>query len=79
MTLSGIDLVPSATAKATLSTDFRLAVVLTGDVGGCISAACLLDGVAGGSLKQRVNRSGTAQRLVNFVLSDAYAELRNDE
>jgi tetratricopeptide (TPR) repeat protein len=74
--LSGIDLVPSATAKATLATDFRLAIVLTGDVSGCISAACLLDGVAGGSLKQRVNRSSTAQRLVNFVLSDAFAELR---
>ena len=74
--LSGVDLVPSATAKATLATDFRLAITLTGDVAGCISAACLLDGVAGGSLKQRVNRSSTAQQLVNFVLSDAFADLR---
>jgi len=74
--LSSVDLVPSQTARATLGSDLRLAVLLTADFAGCLSAGCLLDGVAGGSLKQRVARSSLAQQLLAFVLSDEYAELR---
>lgn len=76
--LSGTDIVPSATATATLATDLRLAAVMTGDFGGCLSAACLLDGVAGGSLKQRISRSRAAQALLIFTLSDDYELLRQE-
>jgi tetratricopeptide (TPR) repeat protein len=74
--LSGTDFAPAATARAVLATDLRLAVLVTGDIGGCLGAASLLDGVAGGSLKQRVNRSTLAQGLTNWILSDRFAELR---
>jgi hypothetical protein len=67
---------PAATARATLTTDLRLAAVLTGDVGGCLAAACLLDGIAGGSLKQRISRSAMALELLVFLLSDAHLEAR---
>jgi tetratricopeptide (TPR) repeat protein len=67
---------PATTARATLTTDLRLAVVMTGDVGGCLSAACLLDGVADGGLKQRINRSSLALELLVFLLSDAHLEAR---
>lgn len=75
-TLSGYAFAPSATARATLASDLRLAVLMTGDPGGVLGAACLLDGVAGGSLKQRINRSALAQNLLAFVLSDDFLELR---
>jgi hypothetical protein len=74
--LSGTDIVPSATASATLATDLRLAAVMTGDFAGCLAAASLLDGVAGGSLKQRISRSRAAQALLIFTLSDDYERLR---
>jgi tetratricopeptide (TPR) repeat protein len=74
--ISGLDIVPSATASSTLASDLRLAAVMTGDFGGCLSAACLLDGVAGGSLKQRISRSRAAQALLIFTLSDDYERLR---
>jgi cellulose synthase operon protein C len=74
--LSGTDIVPSSTAAATLATDLRLAAVMTGDFAGCLSAASLLDGVAGGSLKQRISRSRAAQALLIFTLSDDYELLR---
>jgi hypothetical protein len=76
--LSGTDIVPSAVAAATLSTDLRLAAVMTGDFAGCLSAACLLDGVAGGNLKQRISRSRAAQALLIFALSDDYELLRRE-
>jgi tetratricopeptide (TPR) repeat protein len=74
--LSSTDIVPSTTAAATLATDLRLAAVVTGDLAGCLSAASLLDGVAGGSLKQRISRSRAAQALLIFTLSDDYETLR---
>lgn len=74
--LSSTHFEPAATARATLSTDLRMALLLSGDVSGCLSAACLLDGFANGSLKQRVGLSRTAQELAVFMLSDAYLGLR---
>ena len=74
--LSGYEFAPSATARATLASDLRLAALFTGDVGGVLGAACLLDGVAGGSLKQGINRSSAAQTLLAFVLSDDFLRLR---
>jgi tetratricopeptide (TPR) repeat protein len=74
--LSASDLVPSATARATLATDLRLAALISGDISGVLGAACLLDGVAGGSLKQRINRSSAAQGLLVFLLHDDYPRLR---
>ncbi|HLT35583.1 MAG TPA: hypothetical protein VK034_04840, partial [Enhygromyxa sp.] len=74
--LSGYEFAPSATARATLASDLRLAVLFSGDVGGVLGAACLLDGVAGGSLKQRINRSTAAQTLLAFLLSDDFLRLR---
>jgi hypothetical protein len=67
---------PAATARATLTTDLRMALLLSGDVSGCLSAACLLDGFANGSLKQRIVLSRNAQELCVFMLSDAYLSLR---
>jgi hypothetical protein len=67
---------PATTARVTLTTDLRMAAVMTGDVGGCLAAACLLDGIAGGSLKQRVSRSPLALELLVFLLSDAHLEAR---
>ena len=74
--LSSTHFEPAATARATLSTDLRLALLLSGDVSGCLSAACLLDGFANGSLKQRISLSRTAQELAVFMLSDPYLALR---
>jgi tetratricopeptide (TPR) repeat protein len=74
--LSGYAFAPSATARATLASDLRLAALITGDPGGALGAACLLDGVAGGALKQRINRSSLAQNLLAFLLSDDFLELR---
>ncbi len=75
--LRAINLIPGATARATLATDLRLAALFSGDIAGTLSAACLLDGVAGGSLKQRMTRSGSAQGLLVFVLHDDFPRLRN--
>jgi tetratricopeptide (TPR) repeat protein len=74
--LSSTHFEPAATARATLSTDLRMALLLSGDVSGCLAAACLLDGFANGSLKQRISLSRTAQDLAVFMLSDAYLALR---
>ncbi len=74
--LSSHAFAPSEAARATTGTDLRLAVVLTGDPSGVLSAACLLDGVAGGGLKQRINRSRLAQSLMGFMLSDVFSTLR---
>ncbi len=74
--LTGYEFAPSATARATLATDLRMAALLSGDIGGVLGAACLLDGVAGGALKQRINRSTMAQALLAFVLGDDFLELR---
>ncbi len=74
--LSSAHFEPAASARATLATDLRMALLLSGDVGGCLAAACLLDGFANGSLKQRVSLSRTAQELAVFMLSDAYLSLR---
>jgi tetratricopeptide (TPR) repeat protein len=59
-----------ATARAMRTSDLRLAAVLSTDPGACLAAACLLDGVVGGSLKERINRSRSAQELVVFLLGD---------
>ncbi|MBK9757213.1 MAG: tetratricopeptide repeat protein [Nannocystis sp.] len=74
--LSSTHFEPAATARATLTTDLRMALLLSGDVSGCLAAACLLDGFANGSLKQRISLSRTAQELAVFMLSDAYLTLR---
>ncbi len=74
--LSSTHFEPAATARATLATDLRMALLLSGDVSGCLAAACLLDGFANGSLKQRISLSRTAQELAVFMLSDAYLGLR---
>ncbi len=74
--LSGLDLVPGQCGMATLDTDLRLAVVMTADVSGVLAAASALDGVMGGSLKQRTARSRAAQQLIAWIVSDDYAELR---
>ena len=67
---------PAATARATLTTDLRMALLLSGDVAGCLSAACLLDGFANGNIKQRIVLSRNAQDLCVWMLSDAYLALR---
>ncbi|HET6582877.1 MAG TPA: hypothetical protein VFG69_05510, partial [Nannocystaceae bacterium] len=64
-----------ATARATRATDLRLATVLSADPAACLSAACALDGVLGGSLKQRINRSRAAQELLVHLLSDDFLTL----
>ncbi|PRP91545.1 photosystem I assembly protein Ycf3 [Enhygromyxa salina] len=74
--LSGYAFAPSATAGTTLASDLRLAALMTGDPGGVLGAACLLDGVAGGSLKARINRSGVAQSLLAFMLGDEFLDMR---
>lgn len=62
------------TARATLGTDLGFAVLISGDIAGALSAACLLDGVVGGTLKQRINRSRSAQRLVITLVSDEFVQ-----
>lgn len=74
--LSSTHFEPATTARATMATDLRMALLLSGDVSGCLAAACLLDGFANGSLKQRISLSRTAQELAVFMLSDAYLALR---
>ncbi len=64
------------TARATTSTDLRVAAVLSGNAGACLSAACLLDGVVGGTLKQRVGRSKLARDLMAWMLNDEYLSAR---
>lgn len=64
------------TARATAATDLRVATVLAGAPGPMLSAACLLDGVVGGTLKQRVGRSKLARDLMAWMLSDDYLQAR---
>jgi len=61
-----------ATARAIQCTDLHVAALLCGTPGPVLAAACLLDGVVGGGLKQRINRSRTAQELLAHMLSDAF-------
>lgn len=58
--------------RATTGTDLVVAALVTGDIRAVLAAAALLDGAAGGSLKQRVNRSPLAQDLLSRLLSDAF-------
>jgi hypothetical protein len=62
------------TARFTTSTDLHVAALMSGDLAGCLAAACLLDGVVGGSLKGRVNRSRTAQELLVHLISDEFLQ-----
>jgi cellulose synthase operon protein C len=75
------------TVRSTISTDLHVATLMSGDLVGCIGAACLIDGVVGGSLKGRINRSRTAQELLAHLISDEFlqaltvahaAEAKND-
>ncbi|MBX7081161.1 MAG: hypothetical protein K1X88_18315 [Nannocystaceae bacterium] len=68
--LGGYGFDPGGTARAIRATDLRFATLLSADPTGTLAAACALDGVIGGSLKQRVNRSRTAQELLTHLLSD---------
>ena len=74
--LASTNFEPTTTARGTLASDLRMAAILSGDVSGCLSAACLLDGFANGSLKQRISFSRNAQELAVFLLSDAFLGLR---
>lgn len=74
--LASTNFEPTATARATLASDLRMAVLLTGDISGCLSAACLLDGFANGSLRQRISFSRSAQDLLVFILGDTFIQLR---
>ncbi len=65
------------TARATTATDLRVAAVLIGSPGPVLSAACLLDGVVGGALKQRVGRSKLARDLMAWMLSDDHLQTRD--
>lgn len=62
------------TTRFITSTDLHVAVLMSGDLFGCLTAACLLDGVVGGSLKGRINRSRTAQELLAHLISDEFAQ-----
>jgi len=64
------------TARATTATDLRVAAVLVGTPGPVLAAACLLDGVVGGALKQRVGRSKLARDLMAWMLSDDHLQTR---
>ncbi len=64
------------TARSTTATDLRVAAVLVGAPGPVLSAACLLDGVVGGALKQRVGRSKLARDLMAWMLSDDHLQIR---
>lgn len=61
-----------ATARAIQSTDLHVAALLCGTPGPVLAAACLLDGAGGGGLKQRTNRSRSAQELLAHVLGDSF-------
>ncbi len=63
---------PGGTARATRASDLRLATALCGDPAATLAAACALDGVIGGSLKQRINRSRSAQELMTCLLTDDF-------
>ena len=67
---------PATTARATTMTDLHMALLLSGDIKACLSAACLLDGFAKGSLRERIGLSRLAQDLLLFALSDGYLTLR---
>ena len=62
------------TARAITCTDLHVAALLSGDLVGCLGAACLLDGVVGGSLKARLNRSRTAQELLAHLIGDEFLQ-----
>jgi len=68
--LAGHPFDPGGTARAIRGTDLIFAALLSADLSSVCAAACALDGVIGGSLKQRVNRSRTAQELLTRLLSD---------
>ena len=74
--LASTNFEPTSTARGTLASDLRMAAIISGDVSGCLSAACLLDGFANGSLKQRISFSRNAQELIVFLLSDVFLNLR---
>ena len=59
-----------STARATTGTDLQLAAIMSADLEGVLAAACLLDGVVGGTLKQRVSRSKLARTLMVSLISD---------
>jgi hypothetical protein len=66
------------TARSTTQTDLRFATILSADHSGVLAAACLLDGVVGGTLKQRVARSRLARDLLGYLISDEHlASLRS--
>ncbi len=68
--LAGHPFDPGGTARAIRATDLLFATLLSADLSAVAAAACALDGVIGGSLKQRVNRSRGAQELLSHLLSD---------
>ncbi|MBC8067418.1 MAG: hypothetical protein IAG13_03715, partial [Deltaproteobacteria bacterium] len=70
--LAGHTFDPGSTARAIRASDLRLATLLTGDASCTLSAACALDGVMGGSLKQRTNRSRSAQDLLAHLIGDDF-------
>lgn len=61
-----------ATARAIQATDLHVAALVTSSPGPVLAAACLLDGIGAGGLKQRINRSRNAQELLAHLLSDAF-------
>ncbi len=67
---------PATTARATTMTDLHMALLLSGDIKGCLSAACLLDGFAKGPLGKRISLSRFAQDLLIFILGENYLLLR---
>jgi len=66
----------NVTAKTTTLTDLRYVGLLSGNFTECLSAACLLDGVPTGPLKQRVGRSNLARDLLSYFLSDEFLAAR---
>lgn len=68
--LAGHPFDPGGTARAIRATDLLFAALLCADLSAVAAAACALDGVIGGSLKQRINRSRSAQELLTHLLSD---------
>jgi tetratricopeptide (TPR) repeat protein len=63
-----------ATSRSITSTDLHFAALISGDLGGTLGAACLLDGVVGGTLKQRIGRSKLARELMAHLVSDEFLE-----
>lgn len=64
------------TAQAVMSTDLTFAALISGNYGDCLAAACDLDGMLGGSLKQRVSRSKLARTLLLRLISDDFIRAR---